>query len=48
MYLRLDKRAHWRYTSGLFVFLDGLKSRLTQPHIRNTTDYQGERTRTRP
>ena len=30
MYLRLDKRAHWRYTSGLFVFLNGLKSRLTQ------------------
>jgi hypothetical protein len=30
MYLVLDKRAPWRYTRGPFVFLDGLKSRLTQ------------------
>ena len=44
MYLRLDKRAPWRYTRGLFVFLNGLKSRLTQVHIRNTNDYLPERT----
>jgi len=30
MYLVLDKRAPWRYTRGPFIFLDGLKSRLTQ------------------
>jgi len=30
MYLVLDKKAPWRYTRGPFVFLDGLKSRLTQ------------------
>jgi len=29
MYLVLDKKAPWRYTRGPFVFLDGLKSRLT-------------------
>ena len=45
MYLVLDKRAPWRYTRGLFVFLDGLKSRLTQSHIHNTSDYPPERIR---
>jgi len=30
MYLVLDKGAPWRYTRGPFVFLDGLKSSLTQ------------------
>ena len=30
MYLRLDRRAPRRYTWGLFVFSNGLKSRLTQ------------------
>ena len=30
MYLVLDKRTPWRYTRGFFVFLDGLKSSLTQ------------------
>ena len=35
MYLRLDKRAPWRYTRGLFVFLNGLKSRLTHQLKQN-------------
>jgi len=34
MYLVLDKKAPWRYTRGPFVFLDGLKSRLTLRDLR--------------
>jgi hypothetical protein len=45
MYLMLDKRTPRRYTWGFFVFLDGLKSRLTQSHTHNTSDHLPERTR---
>jgi hypothetical protein len=33
MYLGFDKRTPWRYTRGFFLFLDGLKSRLTQGYL---------------
>ena len=41
MYLVLDKRAPWRYTRGLFVFLDGLKSRLTHAFAASILDRPG-------
>jgi hypothetical protein len=36
MYLVLDRRAPWRYTRGLFVFLDGLKSSLRVSDIQRS------------
>ena len=41
MYLRLDRRAPRRYTWGLFVFLNGLKSRLTQAFAASILDRPG-------